>query len=361
MFESLRSLSSRDILNRTDLLVARERKVTLALLEHLHEIERKKLYLELGYGSMFKYVTVHLKYSEPAALRRMRAARCLGRVPRLHVLLESGDVNPTTLSMVAKYLKPENSESIIGAIRGKSRRDVERYVAGLEPRAALPPDRVRLIAVPTTAVLRPASQESTRPLDAAAPQVTVAGDGKKSASADMVSVTEAARSAPVALPADTMQFMRMARVEFTAHEALMAKLEHVRSLVSHRLPANASMEQLIDFIADYVIEREDHEKRRERREKRKANGSAGRVSNGADNPRQIAARVRDEVFVRDKQCAYVSPDGRRCESTHVLQVDHIRPVARGGGATIENLRLLCAQHNRLEAERVMGCKGVLGR
>jgi len=60
------------------------------------------------------------------------------------------------------------------------------------------------------------------------------------------------------------------------------------------------------------------------------------------------------VFARDQRCTYVGPDGKRCDSTHVLQVDHIMPVARGGAAVIGNLRLLCAEHNRLESERLMG-------
>jgi 5-methylcytosine-specific restriction endonuclease McrA len=63
--------------------------------------------------------------------------------------------------------------------------------------------------------------------------------------------------------------------------------------------------------------------------------------------------VRDEVFSRDHgRCTYVGPDGRRCDATRGLQVDHVVPVAQGGGGEIGNLRLLCAQHNRLLAERL---------
>jgi 5-methylcytosine-specific restriction endonuclease McrA len=76
------------------------------------------------------------------------------------------------------------------------------------------------------------------------------------------------------------------------------------------------------------------------------------------NPRRIPARVRDEVILRDGQrCTYVSPDGKRCDSTRLLQIDHIVPVARGGTARLDNLRVLCAYHNRLEAEK-LGLPGV---
>jgi 5-methylcytosine-specific restriction endonuclease McrA len=43
----------------------------------------------------------------------------------------------------------------------------------------------------------------------------------------------------------------------------------------------------------------------------------------------------------------------------VLQVDHVTPVARKGAAAIDNLRLLCAEHNRLEWEKLAGKREVI--
>ncbi|MCK4775926.1 MAG: HNH endonuclease, partial [Candidatus Krumholzibacteria bacterium] len=61
-------------------------------------------------------------------------------------------------------------------------------------------------------------------------------------------------------------------------------------------------------------------------------------------------------WVRDKgQCAYVGPGGRRCNATHNLQIDHYPvPYARGGPNKADNLRLLCAKHNRYTAAEVYG-------
>jgi 5-methylcytosine-specific restriction endonuclease McrA len=50
----------------------------------------------------------------------------------------------------------------------------------------------------------------------------------------------------------------------------------------------------------------------------------------------------------------VGSDGKRCEETIRLNVDHIKPVARGGSNDITNLRLLCAKHNQLQAEKIFG-------
>jgi 5-methylcytosine-specific restriction endonuclease McrA len=170
-----------------------------------------------------------------------------------------------------------------------------------------------------------------------------------------VSETTASMNQPV-------QFERLVRVEFTVHEELMKRLEKVRSIASHRLPANAPLEDLIAFMAEYFLDREDAARRHARREararqKERSETTMATPAATATNARHIPVQVRDQVFVRDSQCTFVSHEGQRCGSTHVLQVDHIRPVARGGAATIDNLRLLCAYHNRLECERLMGKRG----
>jgi 5-methylcytosine-specific restriction endonuclease McrA len=133
----------------------------------------------------------------------------------------------------------------------------------------------------------------------------------------------------------------------------MSKLENVRALASHRLPINAPLEQVIEFLADYFTRREDPKERHERRQARGTPKS--KAVSKSSSARAIPLPVRDDVFVKGSgQCSFVGPDGHRCRSKHVLQVDHIRPVARSGSASIENLRLLCAEHNRLEWARLTG-------
>jgi len=73
------------------------------------------------------------------------------------------------------------------------------------------------------------------------------------------------------------------------------------------------------------------------------------------DPHYIPSAIREEVAKRDnEQCAFVSEDGKRCESKHALEFDHIVPVAKGGATKADNLRLLCRAHNQLEADRKLG-------
>ena len=67
------------------------------------------------------------------------------------------------------------------------------------------------------------------------------------------------------------------------------------------------------------------------------------VHNSHQSPprRHIPAAVRRHVWLRDGgRCCYRDPlTGRRCTSSHLLQIDHLLPVAQGDGEDPGNLRL----------------------
>ena len=69
--------------------------------------------------------------------------------------------------------------------------------------------------------------------------------------------------------------------------------------------------------------------------------------------RAIPAELKRHIWKRDGgQCSYVHPETkRRCSSKHLLQIDHVKPFSLGGRSELNNLRLLCAGHNRYRSER----------
>ena len=109
MTTALRSLSNSDLLKSTKQVVARERRITIEVLQHLCEVDRRTLYLELGHSSMFTYCTDELGYSVSAANRRISTARCLARFPEVLPLLITGEVNLSTVTQVARIMTPQNS------------------------------------------------------------------------------------------------------------------------------------------------------------------------------------------------------------------------------------------------------------
>jgi 5-methylcytosine-specific restriction endonuclease McrA len=367
MSVSIRSLSDSDLLFRVKDLTTRERALTLSLLLHLNEVERRKLHLKQGFSSMFDYCTAGLGYSEPAAFRRIRTARCVARFPEVYGLLESNEVSLNSVARVSRVLTAANKDALLTRIRGKSQREVEAIVAEHEPCARFR-DVVRPVVlrvstqpaasagVPTIATGAPEARTVPSLLDAtenaAEVGATLAGareNGRDDACEKSAYFPREGDLHPTGLTTE-----RRVQFQFAASEAFREKFERVKSLAWHRLPANASLEQVFELALDALIARHDP---RARRERRLARGEARVVRSRQANSgsRYLAASVKEEVFTRDEgQCAFIGSNGRRCESRHALQIDHIKPFARGGTSTVDNLRLLCAYHNRLEAERLMG-------
>ena len=81
---------------------------------------------------------------------------------------------------------------------------------------------------------------------------------------------------------------------------------------------------------------------------RKAAPQAAEVKKeSAKQTRFISAQVRREVFARASYCC----QHPNCASTYGLEIDHKRPVSKGGMSRLENLQLLCRHHNQLKSNR----------
>src|SRR5258708_2037120 len=77
----LRFLGDKDLLKRTSEIAGRERAASVELLLHLSEVDRRQLFLEIGYSSLYDYVIQELKYSEGATYRRLQAMRLIRDIP----------------------------------------------------------------------------------------------------------------------------------------------------------------------------------------------------------------------------------------------------------------------------------------
>src|SRR5471032_2901649 len=86
----LKTLKDHELLISTKALVQKERAVTTEVLRHLAEIERRKLYCDLKYGSLFDYAVKELRYSEAAAGRRIQAMRLVREIPEVESKITSG-------------------------------------------------------------------------------------------------------------------------------------------------------------------------------------------------------------------------------------------------------------------------------
>jgi hypothetical protein len=380
-----------------------ERAVLLKILRYLNEVERRRLYVPRGYASLYDFCTDYLGYSRSAAMRRIHATRCIERFPHVAELLRSGELTLTAAAMISRILTRENADEIIPYARGKSTRDVGMLVSRHRPDFMLR-DRVRPICIMAPDVIENdscrisgAGKNLNQPVDNKADKnrgmsqgpIGIESDARAPAGGPPVpgsgagvdDATDSAGCTPSPERIERVLITQKFKLEFAVDPGFMEKLARIRSFLSTKHPEGLSLEAVFDITMSEFLERHSPEGRIQGRNARKRRGPiaentsdrkrehhkenavserTGEVhrSTGRDpakRSRHIPPAVRDEVFARDGgRCTFIGDDGRRCDSDWNLEIDHIVPFAKGGDNSPENLRLLCARHNRLAAERAYG-------
>jgi predicted DNA-binding ArsR family transcriptional regulator len=113
----LRRLKDNDLLSQTKILVQNERTLLTKVLHHLREVDRRKLFSDLGYQSIFEYSVRELKYSEGQAGRRIQAMRLLKELPQIEEKIESGALNLSHLSQAQSYFRETQKKNPSEAIK----------------------------------------------------------------------------------------------------------------------------------------------------------------------------------------------------------------------------------------------------
>ena len=144
----------------------------------------------------------------------------------------------------------------------------------------------------------------------------------------------------------------------TVGREFVADLQAVKSALSHIVP-DGSLEKVIHECLRRTL-RECARRRGETpnpRTRRTAGHETGPVNAAESSGRDVPAEVQRIVWTRDEGCCtFVGSDGHRCRSTHQLQFHHEHAYAKGGPATVANVRVLCFVHNQFLAEKEFGAE-----
>ena len=141
--QNIQALSDSQLLNQTQRLAFDERKLTVEILHHLLEIDRRKLYIRFRCGSLFEYCEKVLKYSGGSASRRIGAMRLLKKLPAVEAKLADGALTLSHLSQIgpfAKYhdLNLEQVSDLLKSVEGMSTRQCQSVLAALAPETPKP-------------------------------------------------------------------------------------------------------------------------------------------------------------------------------------------------------------------------------
>jgi len=139
-----RKLDNQNLIASLKKTHSQERALQCYCLALIAEVERRMLYAEAGYPSLFQYLVSVLRFSEASSLKRIQVSRLLSRFPQIFDLLFDGKVSMTVLMKLAPHIKQSNVRELLDHAIGKSVREVERMIAGIAPETAKP-DQIRAL------------------------------------------------------------------------------------------------------------------------------------------------------------------------------------------------------------------------
>jgi hypothetical protein len=292
----LKQMSDAKIIIEVKQKVHRERELITEILVYLREIELRRLHLARGFSSLFEFCLKELKYSPAEAHVRIQAMRLIKALPEVGTNLEGGALSLTVAASIQGTFRRQ--EKLNGApIDQNEKRSVVQSLLGSSTRDA---ERRLVELYPQSKIER----ESAKPVS-----------------------------------------KELTRVQFMASNELMVMIEKLKGLLAHKVPSGR-FDELFEEIAEIALKRLEPKPPT-------APAKVALRAPKAIRSRYVKANTRRIAWAKsDSQCEYVDPvTGRRCESRHALQVDHIHQFARGGSHEIENLRILCRAHNLWREER----------
>lgn len=350
---SLSHLADSTLLRDLAALVTRDRTTTAHLLAHLAEVDARKLYLPAAYPSMYAYCIGELHLSEDGASKRIQAARVARRFPAIFEAVAEGRLHLSAVVLLAPYLTEHTADELLAAATHKTKSEIELLVAQRFPR----PDVLAWVeAIPTTEQHAPGHVEGGPPLvpepvgeeprhapaHAGAPLLGQHAPGHVQPVFASGHAGDRARVKPLGSHSFAVQFT----LSRNGHD----QLRYAQALLGHQIPSG-DLAQVFERALDALVGQ---------LERRKFAATARPRPGQRRSPapgRHIPAHVRRAVWERDGgQCTFVGETGRRCSAHTRLEFDHVLEVARGGEATVVNLRLRCRAHNQYQAERTFGAE-----
>lgn len=299
---NISTFENKTILMKAKELVLAEKKSILHLLLYLMEIDRRGLYDNIGYRSLHEFCISHLKLSENKAWKRTQAIKVIKEHPQLLTMLEKNQISISHIALLSAKITHKNKDIILSNIKNKSKRETEIFLS------------------------------------------TIRSDGSK------------------------IQGEGEIELKFKCKESFLKKLERIKELAISK-GSKGDLSTIIEQMAELYLEKNDPIIKAERavkKAKKKTQDTQSSPSPGKElkktikprkeeRKRYIPAHIRHKVMLRDEgRCTAIDQNGNRCKERSFLEFDHIKMWCHGGENSIDNIRLLCAKHNKEHAKTALG-------
>jgi hypothetical protein len=127
-------MTDKELVSKLKSLVSEERRIIAEVLDHLREVDRRKLYADYGCQSLWEFCVRELGYSEGCAMRRISSMRLIREIPEVREDLLEGRQTLSSLASAQQYFRTEKIESveekreILSQLEGKSSRECEKVL-----------------------------------------------------------------------------------------------------------------------------------------------------------------------------------------------------------------------------------------
>lgn len=263
-------------------IVQRERDALHELITELCGFDRIRGYQDLGYRSLFDYLTKGVGYSAGAAQRRIDAARLSKDVPDLGERLQSGALDLRHITIVSKAVRQAGKKRKISVLE---KRNIIDQIEG---------------------------------------QCEAGAQKAVAEFFDLEVITETRRS---------VQKNESVRYEITVTREVAEMIDRAQALISHAVPSR----NLADFL-EYVSQRIIHQKTQPTRARKSSAKSTATMAVDSGTHR-VPQNLHRQVRNAEPRCM-------KCGSSWFPQTDHRRPRWAGGSNAPENLQTLCGPCNR---------------
>jgi hypothetical protein len=328
---SLKNLSDAVLIEQFKNLILREKRLGDLILLNLQEMNSRKIYAQLGFGSLFEFLVKYFHLGESSAYQRINAMKLIQSVPEARAALVSGETNLSTMAATQGFIRKLESEKketlssaekkdIFDAVKGKTQKEAQAAFVIINPIAALPANKEKPLTANHTFL-----------------QITV--------------------------DQETLQL-----------------LQEVKSLLSHEIP-DGDLSKILKKICKGSLEILKKKKGRSadnnfnitddqlkttdynlKETEQQCLGTDHQTKHRSSKhceikktSRYVPIETRRLIFQKAHgRCEFISSEGKRCESHYQLEIDHKVAWSQGGSHEESNLRCLCRVHNTFRTKETHG-------
>ena len=310
------------------------------LIAVLQEIEAQKIYLELGFSSLFKYATASLGLSEANAYTFIAVARKAKSIPLLQQSLEEASVSVSKVKPILAVLEPENSKAWIQKAKTLSKAEIEKQVAGLSPKARKR-EKVQYVRKEALRMHLEVKEEIYQKLKRVQ---------EISASKNLEETLEALVDVYLKTKDPIEKAKRILKKSSAApgsHRPGGSDSATVGGLPTGRFPTEGQptgAQPPVRVLTNVCVIKSEKTLPGESDCVLKSERTLPGDKVFGRGP--IPAKIKHQVFLRDGgRCQYRGTNGQLCGERKFVQIHHLEPLWQGGGNGVDNLLSLCHPHH----------------